>query len=145
MNKISRKQLGSMLLKRHKELIEDLNQLYCEQCNSILTDKKETHTHYQDFINSLLNLQKLVEAISEVWTYDKRFVTMQVLLQNMAHHTKDKEEPESFFQPYLKVLELFKVQSPSCHVSSWVYDEADNIIMSYYNQKFYENVAPDVD
>lgn len=78
---------------------------------------------------NLFNLQVLVEAIAKVWD-NPRYVTMSVIIQNMAAYAGEKDE--SFFVPYLKVLKLNAEYAPNCHVSQWIYSEAWMIVEGHF-------------
>jgi hypothetical protein len=78
----------------------------------------------------LAQLSELVEKLSEVFS-DKRFVTLSVLVQNMmvlAHHRREWIA----FTPYLDVLKAMKEFRPNCHVSDWVFQEAQIIVDGHF-------------
>lgn len=78
----------------------------------------------------LNDLYELVKSLCDLYQYDKRFLTISVVLQNIcfiSSNTKTKVCYEKY-NKYLKVLKNFAKQRPDCHISGWVYDEARMII-----------------
>lgn len=61
---------------------------------------------------------------------DQMLTTVSVIIHNMAFESDDK--PESFFDPYLDVLQSFKDLRPDHHVLNWVNSEALMIIKGYF-------------
>lgn len=77
----------------------------------------------------LSKLSQLVMKLSDLMN-DKMLTTVSVIIHNMAFDSDDK--PESFFDPYLDVLEDFKGLRPDHHVLDWVHSEALMIVQGHF-------------
>lgn len=81
----------------------------------------------------LIAFSELVRHLSGLFS-SERYITISVVLQNMAFHADEFKESE--FEPYLRALKLFKECRPDCHISNWVYEEADMIISGHFMSEF---------
>jgi hypothetical protein len=78
----------------------------------------------------LTNLSSLVEKIGKLWSHQRMYITVSVLLQNMAFEADDK--PEEYFDQYLDILKDFTELRPNDHVLDWVYNEALMIVTEHF-------------
>jgi len=78
----------------------------------------------------LTNLSSLVEKIGKLWSHQRMYITVSVLLQNMAFEADDK--PEEYFDQYLDILKDFTELRPNDHVLDWVYNEALMIVTAHF-------------
>jgi len=78
----------------------------------------------------LTNLSSLVEKIGKLWSHQRMYITVSVLLQNMAFEADD--QPESYFDKYLDILKEFTELRPNDHVLDWVYNEALMIVTEHF-------------
>lgn len=77
----------------------------------------------------LSKLSQLVRKLGDLLD-DQMLTTVSVVLHNMAFDSDDK--PQSFFDPYLDILEDFKDLRPDYHVLNWTYSEALMIVHGHF-------------
>ena len=71
----------------------------------------------------LKQLMDYMNLICKHWTYSSMYITLSVLLQNMAHEGKVTDTAYD-------VIKQMHVMNPKCHVTKSILDELDCLSMA---------------